>query len=184
MITAQQRKKENYAEYIIYMWQVEDLIRAHKCDMNKIRESIIPQYKNLDPDLQLEVVDWWDNLVTMMKLEKKEERGHLQMLVNSVNELNTLHHRLLSAPNQFSYQMKYQSVVPFVKELEMKMEPKPNNDIDLMLTAIYGTFILKIKGKTISEETQQAMKAFGQFLASLSKLYNEDLKGKLEWDEE
>lgn len=183
MITAQQKKKENYAEYIIYMWQVENLIRANECDINKIKESIIPQYKNLDKSIQLKIVDWWDNLAAMMKLEKKEQSGHLQMLINSVNELNTLHHRLLSDTHHLSYQMKFQSVAPFIKELETKMQPKPNNDIDLMLTAIYGAFILKIKGETISGGTQQALKVFGEFLAHLSHLYNEDLKGKVEWNE-
>lgn len=183
MITAQQKKKENYAEYILYMWQVEDLIRAHNCDMSKIKDSIIPQYKNLTPNSYTEVIQWWDNLTSMMKIEKKERQGHLQILINSVNELNTLHHRLLSSSEHFSYQMKYQEVVPLIKELETKTTSTFTNDIDLMLTAIYGSFILKIKGETVSEETQKAMKAFGQFLAVLSKLYQDDLKGAVKWDE-
>lgn len=28
MITASQKRKENIAEYLLYMWQIEDLIRA------------------------------------------------------------------------------------------------------------------------------------------------------------
>jgi len=28
MIIAQKKRKENIAEYLLYMWQVEDLIRA------------------------------------------------------------------------------------------------------------------------------------------------------------
>ena len=29
---AQQLKERNIAEYLIYMWQIEDLIRANGCD--------------------------------------------------------------------------------------------------------------------------------------------------------
>ena len=34
MIIARQKRKENIAEYLLYMWQVEDLIRANKFDMD------------------------------------------------------------------------------------------------------------------------------------------------------
>ena len=44
MKIAQQLKAKNIAEYLIYMWQVEDLIRANECDIDKIRENIISRY--------------------------------------------------------------------------------------------------------------------------------------------
>ena len=37
MIVARQKRKENIAEYLLYMWQVEDLIRANRFDMDAIR---------------------------------------------------------------------------------------------------------------------------------------------------
>ena len=39
MYISQQLKKQNIAEYLLYMWQVEDLIRANNFDMEKIRET-------------------------------------------------------------------------------------------------------------------------------------------------
>ena len=44
MKIAQQLKAKNIAEYLIYMWEVEDLIRANGCDIDKIRENIISRY--------------------------------------------------------------------------------------------------------------------------------------------
>ena len=44
MKISQQLKEKNIAEYLIYMWQVEDLIRANECDIDKIRENIISRY--------------------------------------------------------------------------------------------------------------------------------------------
>ena len=34
MIIARRKRKENIAEYLLYMWQVEDLIRANNFDMD------------------------------------------------------------------------------------------------------------------------------------------------------
>ncbi|MGL5636915.1 MAG: DUF4924 family protein, partial [Bacteroidales bacterium] len=45
MIIASQKKKENIAEYLLYMWQVEDLIRAFKLDMDQIDQKLISQYQ-------------------------------------------------------------------------------------------------------------------------------------------
>lgn len=42
MIIARQKRKENIAEYLLYMWQVEDLIRANKFDMDSINRSDRP----------------------------------------------------------------------------------------------------------------------------------------------
>ncbi|MDE6171927.1 MAG: DUF4924 family protein, partial [Bacteroides sp.] len=44
MKVAQQLKAKNIAEYLIYMWQGEDLIRAHGCDSDKISKNIISRY--------------------------------------------------------------------------------------------------------------------------------------------
>ena len=41
MIIAQQKRKENIAEYLLYMWQVEDMIRANQLDIDKINDNII-----------------------------------------------------------------------------------------------------------------------------------------------
>ena len=39
MKIAQQLKAKNIAEYLIYMWQVEDLIRANGCDIDGVKEK-------------------------------------------------------------------------------------------------------------------------------------------------
>ena len=42
--SSKQLKEKNIAEYLIYMWQIEDLIRANGCDMEKIKSPIIAPY--------------------------------------------------------------------------------------------------------------------------------------------
>lgn len=38
MIIASRKRKENIAEYILYMWQIEDIIRANSCDIEQIKK--------------------------------------------------------------------------------------------------------------------------------------------------
>lgn len=38
MIIASQKKKENIAEYLLYMWQIEDIIRAYGLDIDQIQK--------------------------------------------------------------------------------------------------------------------------------------------------
>jgi hypothetical protein len=182
MLTAQQKKKDNIAEYILYMWQVEDLIRAHQCDMTLIRAKLLPGYQLAGEQL-VALDSWWDNLTTMMKLENKETEGHLQMLVNTVNEVNDLHLKLLKTPKFVPYLIQFQAILPLIKELENKTTPKPSNDIELMLSALYNSFILKLKGQSITSDTEQALKTFAQFLAMLSKKYKEDQSGELDFED-
>jgi hypothetical protein len=179
MFTARQKRRDNIAEYVLYMWQVEDLIRANGCEMEKVRTNILSQYALPGEELK-ELDDWWDNLVEMMKVENKVEKGHLQTIVNTVSEMNTLHGRLLQLPEHFAYHIQFQAVEPFVRELEAKTEPKPSNDIELMLTAIYHSFLLKLKGEQVSEATNFAIQAFARFLSLVSKNYRLDQEGKLD----
>ncbi|GAO31104.1 DUF4924 family protein [Geofilum rubicundum] len=182
MLIAQEKKKNNIAEYILYMWQVEDLIRAHECRMDLIREKLLPGYL-LSGEQFKELDAWWDNLTAMMKVEKKESGGHLQMLINTVNEMNTLHLKLLESPKFVPYLMQFQSILPFIKELEAKTDPKPSNDIELMLSALYHSFVLKLKKQPVTSDTAQALKAFAQVLATLSKKYKEEQEGKLDFED-
>jgi hypothetical protein len=94
MIIARAKKKENIIEYILYMWQVEDLIRANGLKLDNIDKNIIAHY-NQPADTLLEIRDWWENLLEMMRLEHKEESGHLQVNINVLNDVHQLHMALV-----------------------------------------------------------------------------------------
>ena len=181
MIVARTKKKENIIEYILYMWQVEDLIRSNQLDIAQIDKNIISQYKE-DADKILEIRDWWDNLTEMMKMEKKENTGHLQVNINTVNDVHQMHLKLLKQPSEIAYINAYHSAVPMIKEFELKSAAPYDNDIELCLTAIYSSFLLKLQGKEITEGTHKALKAFTKFLAILAVKYKQDHEGKLEFE--
>ncbi len=179
MIVAQQKKKENIIEYILYMWQVEDLIRANKLDMSLIDKHIIPGYQQ-NEDVLLEIRDWWANLAEMMRLENKSEKGHLQVNINTLNDVNRLHVLLLKAPNEVAYQHLYNSMAFTVQEFDNKSGNNLTNDIEICLTAIYSSFLLKLKNQNVSEQTETAIKNFSKLLSVLAKKYKEEQDGEID----
>lgn len=50
MITASAKKRENIAEYVLYMWQIEDLIRAYGLDIDKIKENIVDRHTGISDE--------------------------------------------------------------------------------------------------------------------------------------
>ncbi|MBS2097119.1 DUF4924 family protein [Carboxylicivirga linearis] len=179
MIVANQKKQENIIEYVLYMWQIEDLIRANNVSMANIDKNIIPSY-NQSEDTLLEIRDWWANLTEMMQLENKQSSGHLQINTNTVNDINHLHMKLMKAPNEVTYQHLFNSVLPTIREFDQKSGQKLSNDIEICLTAIYSTFLLKLKKQEVSPQTDLAVKSISKFLATLAKKYKQDEMGKLE----
>ncbi len=171
MIIAQQRKKENLAEYILYMWQVEDIIRAYNFDIATIEKNIIAHFKETE-EKQKEIYDWYDNLIAMMQLEKIEKSGHLQILKNNVNELFDFHLHLLNNVKDSKYIGYFQQAAGNIAEFKSKANTTENsNDIEICLTALYGILMLKLQQKEISKDTLAAVSTFSQLIAYLTAKY-------------
>ena len=122
MKIAQQLKEKNIAEYLIYMWQVEDLIRANDCNLDKLETNVIAQFPAEDrPALE----EWYGNLVEMMRAEGVKEQGHLQINRNVILELTDLHGRLLTSTRAPFYNAAYFKALPFIVELRQRNQVPP-----------------------------------------------------------
>ena len=62
MFIAQEKRKNNILEYILYMWQVENIIRACKFDIKLIKSTVIAQLGLTENDKEL-VVEWYLDLI-------------------------------------------------------------------------------------------------------------------------
>ncbi len=94
MIIASQKHKENIAEYLLYMWQIEDIIRANNLDIDRITASVIDRFQLTDAQRK-EMVEWYESLIDMMRREGVEKTGHLQLNKNVIIQLTDLHLALL-----------------------------------------------------------------------------------------
>lgn len=172
MIIAQQKRKQNIVEYILYMWNVEDLIRANNLDMKRIEENVISKYAIDDLAKRQEVYDWWDNLCEMMRREGKQEGGHLQIITMLANDLYNFHLYLLTQQSEIPYQNAFRTAWP---DLSLLMTKIPDGDkmqhVLLALTAIYDYYLLKLQGKTVLADTTNAVVRISHFMAILSQKY-------------
>ena len=116
MFIAQELRKNSIAEYLLYMWQVEDIIRAYGCSLSRIRKEYIDSFE-LDDEQKEEELDWWGNLVRMMNQEGCREQGHLQINKIVVQDLTELHAQLLQSSKFPFYNTEYYKVLPFIVEL-------------------------------------------------------------------
>ena len=182
MIIAKQKRKENIAEYLLYMWQIEDLIRANNFDMDLIRRTVIAHYNQPD-EVKEEIARWYEELIDMMRGEGVMQSGHIQLNKNVIIALTDLHLRLLKSPKEMVYGAAYYKTLPFIVQLRAKSGGQDLPKIETCFSAIYGYLVLKMQGKEISNETMEGLKQISSFLAILAEKYREDMNGELKLDE-
>ncbi len=180
MKIAKQLRENNIAEYLIYMWQVEDLIRANDCDIDLIRRNIISRYPETD---QPSLDEWYGNLVNMMRAEGVAKEGHLQINRNVILNLTELHNSLLTSSKYPFYSAAYFKALPFIVELRQRNNKKEESELETCFEGLYGVLLLRLQKKEITSGTENAMKAISHFLSLLADYYNQDKKGELELDD-
>ena len=178
MFIAQDLRQKNIVEYLLYMWQVEDIIRAYDCSLSRIRKEYISRFDYSDEQLE-DMTDWYGDLVTMMNQEGKRQSGHLQ--VNQVvrQQLSELHAQLLQSTKFPFYTSQYYKVLPFIVELRNR-SGKDKNEIETCLDALYGTMMLRLQNKEITPNTSHAIQEITTLLGMLSDYYKKDKEEGLE----
>lgn len=182
MFIAQELRKNSIAEYLLYMWQVEDIIRAYGCSLSRIRKEYIDSFE-LDDEQKEEELDWWGNLIRMMNQEGCREQGHLQINKIVVQDLTELHAQLLQSSKFPFYNTEYYKVLPFIVELRNRGD-KDLTEIETCLNALYGVMMLRLQHKDISPDTKHAIDEITTFLGMLSDYYKKDKTEGLDFDEE
>ena len=180
MYIAQELREKSIAEYLLYMWQVEDLIRAYDCSLSRIRHEYIDQFSYND-DQKNEMADWYGNLLRMINEEGKREKGHLQINEILLNDLSEFHAQLLQSTKFPFYNAEYYKILPFIVELRNKGD-KTIGEIETCMNALYGTMLLRLKKKEISPETSHAIKEITTLIGMLSDYYLQDKKEGLKFE--
>ena len=193
MYIAQELRKKSIAEYLLYMWQVEDIIRAYDCYMPVIRKQYIEQFAYSDEQKE-ELADWYGNLVRMMNEEGKREYGHLNINEILLKDLLDLHARLLQSSNFPFYSAAYYKVLPFIVELRAKnrrgrddnenIASEGESELETCFDALYGVMMLKLQKKEITADTAHAVNEITTFIGLLSDYYIKDRDEGLNFGEE
>ena len=143
-------KKDNIAEYILYLWQMEDYLRA------------FPQQADATPELQ--------EIKEMMHREGLIESGHLQLAKNALSELEELHTSLLN--EDAMYRAAIIRLQPSLNLLKAKTDRPTMSDIEASLTLLYQIMLLRLQKREITPATADVQQRATQVLQFLSKTYN------------
>ena len=185
MIIALQKKKENIAEYLLYMWQVEDLLRACDLDEDRIDQLLVSRFNDIVPPEQIPAIrQWYLELRDMMLSEGKRQSGHLQINVNVIADMTELHLRLLKEGQDAIYTSCYYSTLPYIVELRGREGENKLGELETCFTALYGLMILNMQKREISEQTKVAMQQISKFIALLADKYKAWKNGELDFDED
>lgn len=172
MLIAQEKRKTNIAEYILYIWQLEDIIRALNFDLEKIGSVLVAQFQ-VDENTRLDIYQYYKNMVVMMQKEHLTQSGHIRAITNLANDLNNFHLQLLKSSNDPQYRMLYQLAKPVLDEFRMKSNDVDAHDVQVALQALYGVMLLKIQQKTITAGTEQATSHISKLTAHLAARYKQ-----------
>ncbi len=142
-------KKENIAEYILWLWQMENYLRA------------FPE--------QAEATQELHELNEMMHREGIMEGGHLQLAQNALAELEDLNDQLLD--EEATYRAAIIRLQPSLNLLKAKTDRPTMSDIEACFVLLYQIMMLRLQKREISPETADVQQRATQLLQYLSKTY-------------
>jgi hypothetical protein len=169
MIPAEVKKKENIAEYIIHMYQTEDLIHSYAFNLNDIFEYVI-KHMSKDEAVLKEILLWYAGIIEQMQLEKITDNSkRLNSTQNYVEALTTLHDKSLETDTHY-----YEIYKKAKKDIAANIALSNNritNPVQICLNGLYGMLLLNLNGKKITAEQKNSLSHFGAVLEYLNKVY-------------
>ena len=123
MFIAKRKRKENIAEYILYLWQLEDLLRALQFSPEAIFSTLIAPRKDIAEEQKHIFLLWYLDLANLLQQEGKEEKGHLEHTLHLIRDLHDLHLQLMKLPAGAHYRQTYARLEPLLPRLR-EVAPK------------------------------------------------------------
>ncbi len=180
MLIAQQKKAENIAEYILYMFQIEDIIRAYDFDVDRIMENfVLPQLP--DKSFENQYRDWYTGLINQMRSQRIEKHGHTNEVKEVLVEISYMHNTLMNLSQDSKYITLFETAMPVIEEFKAKSNVKDRNEIEVMFHALYMKLLMRLKKQEISAETEDAFDKMRVVLAYLAKAYKQMKSGNMDF---
>lgn len=199
MYIAKQKRRENIAEYILYLWQLEDLLRALEFSESRIYDTLVAPYPNLDDAGRQGLYNWYIEMANLLKIEGHTASGyrsHLEHTMHLIAELQDLHFHLLDAPAGKSYK---QTFAPLSGELpKLRTELVVSNsgmqgtgsgagdaleqvsDIELCFMALYSVFLCRLKGEGQSQYVNDVLELISPVIAELAAIHRGAERGEID----
>jgi len=176
MQTAAQKKGENIAEYVLYMYHIEDTIRKFLFNIPLLMEKYV-KLQLPDASFLGQYENWYSSIAHELQQTGKETSGHISEVDEVILELVYLHQTLLTVVNDTKYQELVDRSLVYMEEFRKKAEMPKNHDVELLMHAMHMKLQLKMRGKEITQETEEAFDAMRIQLAYLSREFHKMKSG-------
>ena len=176
MIVALSKRKENIAEYILYIWQIEDLLRALQFSPEAIYTTLVANIADADEQQRENIFNWYMQIVELLRKEGKEAKGHIDHTLHLIADMHNLHLQLMKLPVGEHYRATYAPLSAELPRLRMLLNDSELGDIsdtELCFRALYATLLYRIKGggeSVISDTLAVISPAIGSLAAMYGKV--------------
>jgi len=170
MLLVDQKYENNICEYIVHMYQTEDLLRVYDFNLDSIEKFVI-YHLPIEEIEKKEFKNWYAQIKDEMTEEGIMQQGHLSRVQANVSELSVLHEKLLI--DDEDYAEVFFEAEPHINHHISLSEGKIVNPIQICINGIYGLLLLRLNGKTVKKELQERLDHFGNVLSYLAVKYKE-----------
>ncbi len=178
MDTAQSLRKTNIAEYILYLWQLEDMFRALQFSPEAIYSQFVAP-RNIDAESKEVILSWYVDIVNLLQKENKEEKGHLEHTMHLIADLNNLHLQLLKLPVGARYRTLYVRLEEVLPDLRA-IFGSDVSDVELSFRALYATILYRIQGKESIGAIADTIEYISPVIAELANIYGKSERGEID----
>lgn len=177
MDIARTKRRENIAEYILYLWQLEDLLRALQFSPEAIYSQLV-QPRKLPPDQEHDLFMWYMELASLLRQEGKETTGHLDHTLHLIADLHNLHLQLMESHAGERYRSLYGIMALELPKLRETLGESKNVDVtsmtdtELAFRALYAAMLYKIKGGTKADKAfSDVTEIVSPVIAELARIF-------------
>ena len=171
MDIAQAKRRENIAEYILYLWQVEDLLRALQFSPEAIYSQLIAPRTELSEEQKPVYLMWYLDLAGLLRQEGKEEKGHLEHTLHLIQDLHDLH---LQLRKTFA---RLEGELP---RLRAVMGNPGMSDTELCFRALYAVMLYRIKGQGDRPAVADTIDLVSPVIAELAAMHGKVERGEID----
>ncbi|MCD8072306.1 MAG: DUF4924 family protein [Alistipes sp.] len=186
MYIAVSKRKENIAEYILYLWQLEDLLRALQFSPEAIYSQLVKP-RGMDTAREQELLAWYMDIVNLLRGEGKVEKGHLDHTLHLIKDLHGLHIQLMGLPAGETYRKLFAALEPELPALREtlgksgSLSKEEISDTELSFRALYAAMLYRIKGDESGKKAiEDVLQLISPVIAELASVYRKSEQGEID----
>ncbi len=179
MLIAQQKRRENIAEYILYLWQLEDLLRALQFSPEAIYSQLVAPNR-ADEEQKQAIFLWYMDMVNLLRKEGKEESGHLDHTLHLIADMHNLHLQLLSLPVGEHYRALFARLMPEMPRLRAIVGNDDISDTELCFRALYAVMLYRMRGSGGERAIEDTLEIISPVIAELAAVYGKVERGEVD----